>query len=94
MIDSIKQNLTGLGSISSVYKQKKKSPAYIVDNCFLSKIDQQQTNDTTPFKPFFPTPLVWGREETIEIKLRFKRFSVVEDILRPKSVILTKFLFS
>lgn len=34
------------------------------------------------------------REGIIETKLRFKRFSVVEDILRPKSVILTEFLFS
>lgn len=36
--------------------QTKKPPAYIVDNCFLSKINQQQTNDTS-FKPFFPNPL-------------------------------------
>lgn len=33
------------------------------------------------------------REGIRGTKLRFKRFSVVEDILRPKSVILTIFIF-
>lgn len=81
--------------ISSVCEQKNKSLADIVDNCFLSKRDQQQTNDTIPFKPFFPTLLFWGRERrNNRKKTRIKQFSVVEDILRPKSVTLTELFFS
>lgn len=81
--DLIKWKLTCSGHFFSI-QTKNKSPAYIVDNCFLPK---RQIRNKSMIHPLtvFPSSSFWGREG-IKTKLRFKRFSVVEDILRPKSV--------